>query len=524
MHLLEVRGIPVPSQGLLFFLDRFRAPGVGSGDGRCLQRLGLLRLRGRFGGRHDGQVLLCGQTEREAGISVFHLAQPPVCMAVKVLQVDLFPAVRPGMDAHGERFSAQMQGDLHLERRVAVGTVLVTVGPVKIPPVLFGVAPVHTALVCDDAGELGRVIIHGCAEVQLGNGLSISRQLTPIDQVLVMRVRRVTYQTHDQDLCGFVRLGDVQHALSADAEFLGPGPQLLFIADLFVIDLGDLQRSALVGDLSPLQKDGTVADLQHALHTVGYEQHRGPGILCEMLHAFGALGGKRSVSRAQHLVDNQDVRLQRGGHRKGQAGIHARGIVFDRLVDIVFQFAELDDLIHTRFDLLGVHPGIGQGCADVLDACKFGMEAGADLQQCLDLSIYMDGPFRGPEVPHDQLEQGALAGAIAANDADPLSLGDRQIDVAQRPELAVPRLPVPEAKLVQPKNILNTVGLLIKQPVHFPKIYDLNGIFHGTFSSFKCCRQRAASSSQKPRIPPGTCPGRSVPPPPGCLAEASHHK
>ena len=41
---------------------------------------------------------------------------------------------------------------------------------------------------------------------------------------------------------------------------------------------------------------------------------------------------------------------------KARQGIHARGIVFDWLVDIVFQFAELDDLIHTRFDLLGVHP------------------------------------------------------------------------------------------------------------------------------------------------------------------------
>ena len=118
-------------------------------------------------------------------------------------------------------------------------------------------------------GELSGVIIHGRAEVQLGNGLSISRQLTTIDQVLVMRVRRVTYQTHDQDLGGFVRLGDVQHALSADSEFLGARPQLLFIADLFCYRSWDLQRSALVGDLSPLQKDGTVADLQHALPYCG---------------------------------------------------------------------------------------------------------------------------------------------------------------------------------------------------------------------------------------------------------------
>ena len=64
------------------------------------------------------------------------------------------------------------------------------------------------------------------------------------------------------------------------------------------------------------------------------------------------------------------------------------------------------------------------------------MEAGADLQQAADAPADLDLAGGGGGDAREDLEQGALAGAVAADDAEDFALLDLKADIAQGPELA----------------------------------------------------------------------------------------
>ena len=64
------------------------------------------------------------------------------------------------------------------------------------------------------------------------------------------------------------------------------------------------------------------------------------------------------------------------------------------------------------------------------------MEAGADLQQAADAALNLDLAAGGGGDAREDFEQGAFAGAIAADDAEDLALANLEADVAQGPEFA----------------------------------------------------------------------------------------
>src|SRR5262249_17798412 len=96
---------------------------------------------------------------------------------------------------------------------------------------------------------------------------------------------------------------------------------------------------------------------------------------------------------------------------------------------------EGDDFIEFPRDFGAVHPENGAVEKDVLAPGQLVMKPGADLEQGA-------GPAVKPHFAHgrrrdlrDDLEQRALSGTIAADDADDLARFDRKGDVVKRPEL-----------------------------------------------------------------------------------------
>ena len=102
----------------------------------------------------------------------------------------------------------------------------------------------------------------------------------------------------------------------------------------------------------------------------------------------------------------------------------------------MLDLGKVDDLIELAVDLGLLHAEDGAVEVDVLAPGEFGMEAGADLQQAADAALDLDLAAGGGGDAREDLEQGALAGAVAADDAEDLALPDLEADIPEGPELA----------------------------------------------------------------------------------------
>ena len=87
-----------------------------------------------------------------------------------------------------------------------------------------------------------------------------------------------------------------------------------------------------------------VAELAHGAHVVGDEDDRGAALL-ERVEVVEALALEGRVADGQDLVDEQDVGPGAGGHREGDAHLHARRVVLELLVHVVLELGEGDDVV-----------------------------------------------------------------------------------------------------------------------------------------------------------------------------------
>ena len=71
----------------------------------------------------------------------------------------------------------------------------------------------------------------------------------------------------------------------------------------------------------------------------------------DVVHLAEALLLKRDVADREHLVDEQDLRLEVRRHRERQPHLHAARVVLDRRVDEPLDFGEGDDLVELPCDL-----------------------------------------------------------------------------------------------------------------------------------------------------------------------------
>ena len=108
-------------------------------------------------------------------------------------------------------------------------------------------------------------------------------------------------------------------------------------------------------------------------------------------------------------------------------------VVLDGRVDELLDLGERDDLVELPLDLAAAHAEDGAVQIDVLAAGQLRMEAGADLEQRADAAVDLDAPRRRLGDARQDLQQRALAGAVAADDADDLAAPDLERHVAAAP-------------------------------------------------------------------------------------------
>ena len=73
-----------------------------------------------------------------------------------------------------------------------------------------------------------------------------------------------------------------------------------------------------------------------------------PSPVGDVLHLAEALLLELGVADGEHLVDDQDLRLEVRGDGEGQAHVHAAGVALDRRVEELLDLGEGDDLVELR--------------------------------------------------------------------------------------------------------------------------------------------------------------------------------
>ena len=214
------------------------------------------------------------------------------------------------------------------------------------------------------------------------------------------------------------------------------GPDALGASAVGLVEVvgNHLSRPAITNDLPAVDPDRAIAELSDRREGVGDEEHGSPRV-AELLHTSETAPLKFSVADGEHLVDEQDLRLEVGRHGEGEADVHAARIALHRRVDEPLDAGELDDLVEAPLDLAALHAEDRAVQVDVLTAGELLVETGADLEQAADATANLGPACRRRSDPGEDLQQRRLSCAVAADDAEDLSLRHLERDVAERPDL-----------------------------------------------------------------------------------------
>ena len=209
--------------------------------------------------------------------------------------------------------------------------------------------------------------------------------------------------------------------------------------------------------LSVLQNHPFLAQAPHRGHIVTHEQHRAALAFGDVLHLADGLLLEFRVADGQHLVHDEDLRLQVGGDGEAEPHLHAGRVALDGSVDIALAAGEIDDFVEFAVDLAPGHAHDGAVHVDVLAARHFRVEPGAHLEQRGDPPANVDLADGGRSDAREELQQRALARAVLADDADHVALLHAEIDVPQGPDelspVRAPGLADPQERVLLPQHV-----------------------------------------------------------------------
>ena len=147
--------------------------------------------------------------------------------------------------------------------------------------------------------------------------------------------------------------------------------------------------------------------------------------LVEDVHA---LLRERRVADREHLVDQHDVGVGLDHHREREPDHHARRVVLQLQVDEVVELGEVDHRVEPPLRLAPAQPHQDAVEDDVLARGELGVEADAELDERRDPPGHPDPARVGAVDAGEDLQQRALARAVAPDDPEELALVDVERD------------------------------------------------------------------------------------------------
>ena len=155
------------------------------------------------------------------------------------------------------------------------------------------------------------------------------------------------------------------------------------------------------------------------------------GHVAHFAEAFLLEGG---VSDGEHFVYEQNFGLEVRRDCKGQTHLHAAAVMLERGIEEALDFREGDDFIELAVDFRFTHAKNGAAHVDVLAPAEFSVKAGAHLEETANAPANFGVAFSGPRDASKNLQQRALACAIAPDEPDHFALADLEADVFERPD------------------------------------------------------------------------------------------
>src|SRR5262245_17702205 len=225
-----------------------------------------------------------------------------------------------------------------------------------------------------------------------------------------------------------------------------------------------LARVADTAQMTVLEPGGSVAQVADRLERVR-DDHDGLAGSAEVVELLQALALELGVTDGQHLIDQEDLRVDVDRDGEPEPYVHAGRVVLDRRVDEVLEPGEVDDLVEALAELLLAHAEDRAIEEDVLPTGELGMEAGAQLEERGDLAVGLDPAlFRAEDVSH-ALQQLALARAVLADEREGRPFGHVEGHVAQRPELLVLHAGTPHDRRLQRLVTLVVEAVLLRDVI-----------------------------------------------------------
>ena len=164
------------------------------------------------------------------------------------------------------------------------------------------------------------------------------------------------------------------------------------------------------------------------------EHDRAPGST-QVLHATEAALLELRVADGEHLVDEEDLRLEVRGHREREPHGHPARVALDRRVEEPLDAGEFDDLRKPALDLSALHPEDRAVEEDVLAPGELRVEPGSDLEQAAHAAADDRATRSRGRDACEHFQQRRLARAVASDDAEHLALRNGEAHVTERPDL-----------------------------------------------------------------------------------------
>ena len=217
-------------------------------------------------------------------------------------------------------------------------------------------------------------------------------------------------------------------------------PALLAVDQELLVGRHHLLGRAVAFNATLAQPQRAAAEERHVVHRVRAEKDRS-AVVADLANPVDALLLEVAVSHRQRLVHHQDVGVDMGGDREGEAHHHARGVALDRVLDELSELGEGEDVVEPSLHDAAFEAHQRAVEDGVVTPAELRVEGGAELEDGRHHAAHLHRSGGGGGGPGNDLQEGGLAGAVLTDDADRGPRLDREAHVVEGAEIKVAARP-----------------------------------------------------------------------------------